>query len=89
MPILLAHRQHGRWHGAPLKVDGKPDAKRSRHEIEHEGPSQGHVPRSERHNEEQAGQVIKNSSLVREGQAEKGAGKIQKKVGQVEKVFGK
>jgi len=26
---------------------------------------------------------------LREGQAEKGAGKIQKKVGQVEKVFGK
>ncbi len=38
---------------------------------------------------EKAGQVIKNPTLTSDGQAEKVAGKVQKKVGQVEKVFEK
>jgi len=38
---------------------------------------------------EKAGQVIGNPDLADEGQAEKIAGTIQKKVGQVEKVLGK
>jgi uncharacterized protein YjbJ (UPF0337 family) len=37
---------------------------------------------------EQAGQLINDPDLEAEGQAEKIAGKIQKKVGQVEKVLG-
>jgi uncharacterized protein YjbJ (UPF0337 family) len=36
---------------------------------------------------EKAGQVTGNPDLTSEGQAEKLAGKVQKKVGQVEKVF--
>jgi uncharacterized protein YjbJ (UPF0337 family) len=36
-----------------------------------------------------AGQVTNNPDLEAEGQAEKLGGKIQKKVGQVEKVFEK
>ena len=36
-----------------------------------------------------AGQVTKNPNLTNEGQAEKLAGKVQKKIGQVEKVFEK
>jgi uncharacterized protein YjbJ (UPF0337 family) len=36
---------------------------------------------------EKAGQVIGNPDLTNEGQAEKLAGTVQKKVGQVEKVF--
>jgi uncharacterized protein YjbJ (UPF0337 family) len=36
-----------------------------------------------------AGQVTNNPDLEAEGQAEKLTGKIQKKVGQVEKVFEK
>ena len=36
---------------------------------------------------EKAGQVIKNPNVTNEGRAEKVAGTIQKKVGQVEKVF--
>ena len=36
-----------------------------------------------------AGQVTNNPDLEAEGQGEKLAGKIQKKVGQVEKVFEK
>jgi uncharacterized protein YjbJ (UPF0337 family) len=38
---------------------------------------------------EKAGQVIKNPNLTSDGQAEKVTGKVQKKVGQVEKVFEK
>ena len=38
---------------------------------------------------EKAGQVTGNTDLTNEGQAEKLAGKVQKKVGQVEKVFEK
>jgi uncharacterized protein YjbJ (UPF0337 family) len=38
---------------------------------------------------EKAGQVTNNPDLEAEGQAETVAGKIQKKVGQVEKVFEK
>ena len=38
---------------------------------------------------EKAGQVTKNPNLEAEGQAEKIGGKVQKKVGQVEKVFEK
>jgi len=37
---------------------------------------------------EKAGQVMNDPDLESEGQAEKIAGKIQKKVGQVEKVLG-
>jgi uncharacterized protein YjbJ (UPF0337 family) len=37
---------------------------------------------------EKAGQVTGNPDLTNEGQAEKLAGKIQKKIGQVEKVVG-
>ena len=36
---------------------------------------------------EKAGQVTGNPDLTKQGQAEKLAGKVQKKVGQVEKVF--
>jgi uncharacterized protein YjbJ (UPF0337 family) len=38
---------------------------------------------------EKAGQFTGNQDLAAEGQAENLAGKVQKKVGQVEKVFGK
>jgi uncharacterized protein YjbJ (UPF0337 family) len=38
---------------------------------------------------EKAGRVIKNPNVTRDGRAEKVAGTIQKKVGQVEKVFEK
>jgi uncharacterized protein YjbJ (UPF0337 family) len=38
---------------------------------------------------EKAGQLTNNPNLEAEGQDEKVGGKIQKKVGQVEKVFGK
>ena len=38
---------------------------------------------------ETAGQIIKNPNVANAGQVEKVAGKIQKKVGQVEKVFEK
>jgi uncharacterized protein YjbJ (UPF0337 family) len=38
---------------------------------------------------EAAGQVTNNPDLTNEGQAEKLAGKVQKKVGQMEKVFEK
>ena len=38
---------------------------------------------------EQAGRVTNNPDLTNEGQAEKLAGKVQKKVGQVKKVFEK
>ena len=38
---------------------------------------------------EKAGQVANNPDLAAEGQNEKIAGKVQKKVGQVEKVFEK
>jgi uncharacterized protein YjbJ (UPF0337 family) len=37
---------------------------------------------------EKAGQVTNNPDLEAEGQAEKLGGKIQKKIGQVEKVLG-
>jgi uncharacterized protein YjbJ (UPF0337 family) len=37
---------------------------------------------------EKAGQMLDDPNLEAEGQAEKIAGKIQKKVGQVEKVLG-
>ena len=36
-----------------------------------------------------AGQATNNPKLMDEGQAEKVAGKVQKKIGQVEKVFEK
>jgi uncharacterized protein YjbJ (UPF0337 family) len=36
---------------------------------------------------EKAGQVINNPNLTAEGQTEKLAGKVQEKVGQVEKVL--
>jgi uncharacterized protein YjbJ (UPF0337 family) len=38
---------------------------------------------------EKAGQVTNNSKLADEGRAEKVAGKVQKKVGQIEKVLEK
>ncbi len=38
---------------------------------------------------EKAGQVTGNPDLEAEGQGEKLAGKIQKKIGQIEKVFEK
>jgi len=38
---------------------------------------------------ETAGQVTNNPDLADEGQGEKIAGKVQKKVGQIEKVFEK
>jgi uncharacterized protein YjbJ (UPF0337 family) len=38
---------------------------------------------------QKAGQVSNNPTLAAEGQDEKLAGKIQKKVGQIEKVFEK
>ena len=38
---------------------------------------------------EKAGQLIGNPKLTAEGQDEKLAGKVQKKVGQIEKVFEK
>lgn len=38
---------------------------------------------------EKAGQVTNDPNLADEGQGEKVAGKIQKKVGQIEKVFEK
>jgi uncharacterized protein YjbJ (UPF0337 family) len=38
---------------------------------------------------EKAGQVTNNPNLTAEGQNEKVAGKIQEKVGQIEKVFEK
>jgi uncharacterized protein YjbJ (UPF0337 family) len=38
---------------------------------------------------EKAGQVTNNPDLAAEGQVEKFAGKIQKKVGQIEKVLEK
>ena len=36
---------------------------------------------------EKAGQVTNNPSLAAEGENEKLAGKVQKKIGQIEKVF--
>jgi uncharacterized protein YjbJ (UPF0337 family) len=36
-----------------------------------------------------AGQVLKNPNLETEGKTENQAGKVQKKIGQVEKVFEK
>jgi uncharacterized protein YjbJ (UPF0337 family) len=36
-----------------------------------------------------AGKVTGNRKLVRKGKAEKATGKVQEKVGQVKKVFGK
>ena len=36
---------------------------------------------------EKAGQVTNNPNLAAEGQDEKLAGKVQKKIGQIEKVF--
>jgi uncharacterized protein YjbJ (UPF0337 family) len=38
---------------------------------------------------EKAGKVINNPTLADEGEDEKVAGKIQKKIGQIEKVFEK
>jgi uncharacterized protein YjbJ (UPF0337 family) len=38
---------------------------------------------------QKAGQVVNNPNLEAEGQDEKVAGKVQKKVGQIEKVFEK
>jgi uncharacterized protein YjbJ (UPF0337 family) len=38
---------------------------------------------------EQVGRATKNPNLVEDGQDEKVAGKVQKKVGQVERVFEK
>ena len=38
---------------------------------------------------EKAGQILDNKNLKTEGQAEQVAGKVQKKVGQVEKVLEK
>ncbi len=38
---------------------------------------------------EKAGQVVNNPDLAAEGQGEKLGGKIQKKIGQIEKVFEK
>ena len=38
---------------------------------------------------EEAGKSTHDSKLTAEGQDEKFAGKVQKKVGQIEKVFGK
>ncbi len=38
---------------------------------------------------EKAGQATKNPNLEAEGQAEKVGGKVQKKVGQIERVFEK
>jgi uncharacterized protein YjbJ (UPF0337 family) len=38
---------------------------------------------------EKVGQATNNPDLEAEGQAEKVGGKIRKKIGQVEKVFGK
>jgi uncharacterized protein YjbJ (UPF0337 family) len=38
---------------------------------------------------EKAGQIANKPNLADEGQAEKIAGKVQKKVGQIEKVFEK
>jgi uncharacterized protein YjbJ (UPF0337 family) len=38
---------------------------------------------------QKAGQLTNNSDLAAEGQGEKIAGKIQKKVGQIEKIFEK
>jgi uncharacterized protein YjbJ (UPF0337 family) len=38
---------------------------------------------------EKVGQVTNNPDMETEGQGEKVAGKVQKKVGQVEKVLGK
>jgi uncharacterized protein YjbJ (UPF0337 family) len=38
---------------------------------------------------EKAGQVTNNSDLAAEGQSEQLAGKIEKKIGQIEKVFEK
>ena len=38
---------------------------------------------------QKAGQITNNSKLVAEGQVEKLAGKVQKKIAQVEKVFGR
>lgn len=37
---------------------------------------------------EKAGQLINNPDLAAEGQGEKIAGKVQKKVGEIEKVLG-
>jgi uncharacterized protein YjbJ (UPF0337 family) len=38
---------------------------------------------------EKAGQLTSNPDLEEQGQNEKVGGKVQKKIGQVEKVFGK
>ncbi len=38
---------------------------------------------------QKAGQVTNNPDLTAEGQGEKLAGKVQKKIGQIEKVFEK
>jgi uncharacterized protein YjbJ (UPF0337 family) len=38
---------------------------------------------------QKAGEVTNNPNLAQEGQSEKLAGKVQKKVGQIEKVFEK
>jgi uncharacterized protein YjbJ (UPF0337 family) len=51
------------------------------YEVEHEGQDEG--------KREKAGQASGNPNLRDRGTAEKVSGKIQKKVGDVKKVFGK
>jgi uncharacterized protein YjbJ (UPF0337 family) len=61
---------------SPMKPSTKDQVEGTLHEIK------GNV-------KEKAGQVTNNPKLATKGQAEKLAGKVQMKVGQVEKVLGK
>ena len=58
-------------------------------EIEHEEQIKGKLHEMKGKAKEKAGQVTSNPNLEPEGQSEKLAGKVQKKIGQIEKVFEK
>jgi hypothetical protein len=79
----------GKWDSRQKRSGRQPDRKWRRHETQHDGSSPRQASRSERRCEKKVGQVTGNPDLTDEGQAEQMAGNVQKKVGQVEKVFGK
>lgn len=62
---------------------------RDNHEIEHKGSSRGEIYQIKGKVKEMAGKISGNPDLEVEGSAEKVAGKVQEKIGDIEKVFGK
>lgn len=59
------------------------------HEIQHEDKADGTFHEQKGKVKEVAGKLSDNPTLEAEGTGEKIAGKIQQKIGQVKKVFGK